>query len=128
MGALAQLAKLLSCPALLNFSDVDDAFDKRDEIKNIIAGVLQQKNSDHWLAILEPADIWCSDVFTWEKLRQHEGYKVLGMEQTVYAAGGTALKTLRCPHRIDGEIFKSAKGAPAVGQDNDQITSDLLSN
>ena len=59
------------------------------------------------------------------KLRQHEGYKVLDMEQTVYAAGGTPLKTLRCPIRIDGEIYKSTKGAPVVGQDNDEILKNI---
>ncbi|MCH2209382.1 MAG: CoA transferase [Lentisphaerales bacterium] len=126
MGSLPQLAELLSCAQLLEFTKPEDAFDKRDEIKAIIAKTLEGHTSEHWLSILEAADIWCSDVFTWEKLRQHEGYKVLDMEQTVYAAGGTPLKTLRCPIRIDGEIFKSERGAPAVGQHNDDILKDIF--
>jgi CoA:oxalate CoA-transferase len=125
MGSLVQLAKLLNCPALLEFPDAADAFNKRDEIKTIIANTLITQNSEHWLTILEPADIWCSDVYTWQQLRQHQGYKVLDMEQTVYASGGTPMKTLRCPIRIDSEIYKSTKGAPYVGQDNESLLSKL---
>ena len=121
MGVLSKLAKLLSCPALLEFTRAEDGFNKRDEIKAIIAETILRKSTEHWLSILEPADIWCSDVYSWSRLRQHEGYKILDMEQTVYASGGTPLKTLRCPIRIDGKILKSEKGAPAVGQHNKDI-------
>ena len=121
MGSLTKLADLLSCPEILAYSDPDAAFVERDAIKEIIAVKLRSQTTSQWLSILEPADVWCSDVLHWEQLRQHDGYKALDMEQEIYAAGGTAMKTLRCPIRIDGEIYKSSKGAPTVGQDNEAL-------
>jgi crotonobetainyl-CoA:carnitine CoA-transferase CaiB-like acyl-CoA transferase len=55
---------------------------------------------------------------SWEKLRTTDGYRELDMEQVVKCPQGTPLATLRCPIRIDGEIFKSPIGAPAIGQHN----------
>jgi crotonobetainyl-CoA:carnitine CoA-transferase CaiB-like acyl-CoA transferase len=74
-----------------------------------------------WLAVLEPADIWCADVLSWTRLRQTEGYQILGMEQEILCPGGTPLKTLRCPIRIDGAVSTSSVGAPVIGQHTAEI-------
>jgi hypothetical protein len=58
---------------------------------------------------------------TWSRLRQTEGYQGLEMEQEIRCPGGTPMQTLRCPIRIDGMIYKSPMGAPAIGQHNDGI-------
>jgi crotonobetainyl-CoA:carnitine CoA-transferase CaiB-like acyl-CoA transferase len=62
---------------------------------------------------------------TWETLRGTEGYRVLGMEQEVFCPGGTPLRTLRCPIRIDGEIYKCPQGAPGIGQHNETIAHEF---
>jgi crotonobetainyl-CoA:carnitine CoA-transferase CaiB-like acyl-CoA transferase len=118
MGAVPRLGKLLDCPALLEFQDPQSWFDRREEIKAILRGHLFKHSTAHWLGILEPADIWCAEVMSWEKLRTTDGYRELDMEQVVKCPQGTPLATLRCPIRIDGEIFKSPIGAPAIGQHN----------
>ena len=38
---------------------------ERDEIKAILADHLRSSTTAAWLAILEPADVWCADVLTW---------------------------------------------------------------
>ena len=81
--------------------------------------------TSHWLAILEAADIWCSDVLSWERLRQTAAYQALGMEQEILCPGGTPLKTLRCPIRIDGGISTSPLGAPDVGQHTAAIDAEF---
>ena len=62
---------------------------------------------------------------SWEKLRRTPGYDVLDMEQEILCPAGTPLKTLRCPIRIDGQIQKSPKGAPSIGQDTAKITAEF---
>jgi crotonobetainyl-CoA:carnitine CoA-transferase CaiB-like acyl-CoA transferase len=47
------------------------------------------------------------------------------MEQTVRCPQGTPLPTLRCPIRIDGEVHKSAKGAPSIGQHTADIAAEF---
>jgi CoA:oxalate CoA-transferase len=121
MGAVPRLGELLDCPALLEFQEPQGWFDRREEIKAILRGHLCKHSTAHWLSILEPADIWCAEVMSWEKLRKTDGYRELDMEQVVQCPQGTPLATLRCPIRIDGEIFKSPVGAPAIGQHNADI-------
>ena len=104
MGSIPVLGELLNCPALLAYQERQSWFDQRDEIKSILRDHLTTNTTTHWLSILEPADIWCADVLSWERLRQTEGYRVLDMEQEVLCPAGTPLKTLRCPIRIDGMI------------------------
>ena len=122
MGAVPRLGELLDCPALLEFQEPQSWFNRREEIKAILRGHLLKHSTAHWLSILEPADIWCAEVMSWEKLRTTDGYRELDMEQIIQCPQGTPLATLRCPIRIDGEIFKSPTGAPAIGQH----TADIL--
>ncbi len=121
MGSVPRLGELLGCEALARYVNPDSWFSERDTIKSHLKEHLTMQTTRHWLAILEPADIWCSDVFTWEKLRQHEGYRVLDFEQEVVNGRGTVMKTSRCPIRIDGRIYKSPKAAPFVGEDTETI-------
>jgi CoA:oxalate CoA-transferase len=121
MGSIPGLGKLLNCTPLLNYTVMEDAFTKRDEIKAILAEHLLTKSTAHWLAILEPADIWCADVLNWDQLMAHEGFKALDMIQEVEMADGYRYQTTRCPIRIDGELLTSTKGSPKLGQDNEEI-------
>jgi crotonobetainyl-CoA:carnitine CoA-transferase CaiB-like acyl-CoA transferase len=123
MGSIPVLGELLGCPALLVYQDRQSWFDRRDEIKGILRDHLATRGTAHWLSILEPADIWCADVMTWSRLRKTEGYQVLEMEQEIRCPGGTPMQTLRCPIRIDGMVYKSPVGAPAIGQHNAGINA-----
>lgn len=125
MGSVPRLGELLGCEALRAFDDPQSWFSRRDEIKAALRDHLRERSTAHWLSILEPADIWCAEVMEWEKMRGTEGYRVLGMEQEVFCPGGTPLRTLRCPIRIDGEIYRCPQGAPAIGQHNETITHEF---
>jgi CoA:oxalate CoA-transferase len=126
MGSIPQLGTLLSCDALLTYTEIAEAFNKRDEIKAILAGHLLSNTNERWLGILQAADIWCAEVLTWDKLMEHEGFKVLNMLQEVELSDGYKYRTTRGPITIDGEIFTSTKGSPKLGEDNDTITAQLL--
>ncbi len=125
MGSIPVLGELLECPALLAYQERQSWFDQRDEIKGLLRDHLATRRTADWLAVLEPADIWCADVLSWTRLRQTEGYQILGMEQEILCPGGTPLKTLRCPIRIDGAVSTSPVGAPAIGQHNAEIENEF---
>ena len=120
MVPIPRLAELISCKALETYCNPADGYEKRDEIKQLLADFFKTQTTQHWLSLLEPADVWCSDVFTWDKMMESEGFKELDAIQTVYRKNGTPIQTTRCPIRIDGEIYKSSKGAPVIGEDNDR--------
>ena len=99
-------------------------FTKKDEIKKMIGDWLSTQTTQHWLDILEPADIWCAEVLDWEKMLNHEGFKVLDMLQRIKRFDGLDIETLRCPIRINKEIFKSEIAAPVIGQHTDKINKE----
>jgi crotonobetainyl-CoA:carnitine CoA-transferase CaiB-like acyl-CoA transferase len=125
MGSIPRLGELLGCEPLLVYDDPQRWFTERDSIKATLAAHLAGKTTAHWLAILEPADIWCSDVLDWSRLRAHDAFLALGMTQRVTRPNGAALDTTRCPIRIDGSVLTASRGAPAVGQDTAAIRGQL---
>lgn len=124
MGAIPVLAELLQCHELNQFPE--NKFELRDEIKTILAKHLKTQTTQHWLDILEPADIWCSNVLNYQQLFEQEGFKVLDFVQEVSMEDGYQYKTTRCPIKIDGEIFTSQKGSPKLGQDNERIIKEFI--
>lgn len=124
MGDIVRLGDLLGCD-LKAYQDAKTWFSHRDDIKAKLCEHLKHQTSAHWLARLEPADYWAAEVFSWDRLFAHEGFKVLQMVQTVNLPSGAQLKTLRCPIRIDGERLFATKAAPKIGEDNAHILQEL---
>jgi CoA:oxalate CoA-transferase len=125
MGSIVRLGELLQCPGLLAFQDPNTWFERRDEIKDELSRHLEAQSTAHWLAILEPVDIWCAEVLDWNQLTTHPAYHALGMEQTVYRKDGLAMKTTRLPMRFNGERFASAIGSPKVGEHTERIVREF---
>jgi len=121
MGDIPKLARLLQCPPLEKYTNSAEWFDRRDEIKGMLAGHLLTQTADEWLSVLQPADIWCAKVMDYHDLMQQIGYKVLNMELKVKTSNGLSIRTTRCPIRIDGAIAASDRGAPLLGEHNQLI-------
>lgn len=126
MQPIVRLGELLACAPMLTYTDPAALFNQRDEIKAILVEHLKQQSTAHWLGILEPADVWCADVFNWDRLFKHEAFKKLDMVQSVGAGTAREMRTTRCPVRIDGEVLTSDRAAPRIGQHNDTIVAELL--
>ncbi|UHC17692.1 CoA transferase [Methylobacterium currus] len=117
MTPIPILADLLGIEALAPYRD-DPAswFGARDAIKAIIAQRLAEETSEHWLALLEPADIWCAKVLDWTELLESDGFRKLDMLQTVRRADDVAIRTTRAPVRFDGTRPGGAEAAPRIGE------------
>ena len=125
MMPLAKLAPLLDLPALADFTP-DDAFQRRDEIKSLIAGRLQERTTQEWLAVLEPADIWAAEVLDWPKLLQSAAFRQLDMLQTVSRDDGASVRTTASPIRINGVRAKNNLAAPTIGGQSDEVRAEFL--
>jgi len=121
MTHLPTLGKLLGLPALQEISNPADGFRRRDEIKQIIARRLKQHTSEHWLEILNAADIWCAEVLDWPRLCASKAFEQLAMLQTLRDGKGLEILTTRLPIRMDGGLLTSDGPAPRVGQHNEAI-------
>ena len=125
MGEIPRLGELLGSEELAAYREPRLWFEQRDEIKAILARRLAMRTTAQWLAVLEPADVWCADVLDWPRLFQQEAFVRLGMEQTVYRANGFPCRTTRCPIRIDGERLYASKGAPTVGENTASLIKEF---
>ena len=121
MAPLGRLAALTGCKALEAYADPGTWFQNRGRIKALLAEHLARKPSTHWLAVLEPADIWCAPVLDWPQLVRHEGFAALELTQEIENPEHGVMRTTRCPLRVDGAVLTSARGAPALGADNEEI-------
>lgn len=121
MTHLPTLGKLLELPALQEISNPADGFRRRDEIKQIIAKRLKEYTTEHWLEILNAADIWCAEVLDWPKLCASEAFEQLAMVQTLRDGRGVEVLTTRLPIRLDGGLLTSERLAPRVGQHTETI-------
>ena len=67
MTPMRRLAELMDRPEFAAF-DGKAAFERRDEAKRMIAEQLATRTTAQWLAIFEPADLWCAEVLDWPAL------------------------------------------------------------
>jgi crotonobetainyl-CoA:carnitine CoA-transferase CaiB-like acyl-CoA transferase len=125
MGAMDELARLVECEPLARLSaDRSTWYRNRDELKRVLQEHLLSRPTGDWLRVLEPAGVWCADVLTWPRLLEHPGFAAIGMVQSL-GSGSATMKTTRCPLRIDRQVLRNPRPAPAIGQHTREIVEEL---
>ncbi|HEY1227528.1 MAG TPA: CaiB/BaiF CoA-transferase family protein [Ramlibacter sp.] len=123
MAPMDQLAQLVQCEPLAQLAaDRGGWYRRRDELKRVLQDHLLSRRTADWLAVLEPAGVWCADVLTWPALMEHPGFAAADMVQTLDAAG---MRTTRCPIRIDRAVLRHPRRAPAIGEHTQEILREL---
>jgi crotonobetainyl-CoA:carnitine CoA-transferase CaiB-like acyl-CoA transferase len=126
MTPIPKLADLLDMPELDPYRDDPSSwFRDRDRIKELIAKKIATRTIDEWLAILEPADIWCAKVLNWHELMENDGFKSLDMLQTVTRDDDVTIVTTRSPLRVDGGRPKFERAAPRIGEHSAAIREEF---
>jgi crotonobetainyl-CoA:carnitine CoA-transferase CaiB-like acyl-CoA transferase len=125
MAPMDELARLVESPRLAELAaDRASWYRERDTLKQALQDHLRSRPTQHWLAQLEPAGIWCADVLTWSRLLEHPGFAVLDMVQPL-SGRAAGMKTTRCPLRIDRQVLRSPRPAPAIGEHTQEILREL---
>ncbi len=125
--SLEKLAELMEIDGLSHwFGDPAALMNQRDEIKSIMADAIRKRTTRDWLEVLQPADIWCSEVLDWPQMLATEAFQKLDFHQTLRRNGTAELNALRGPLRIDGQTLKSDRAAPELGADRGRILAELL--
>jgi CoA:oxalate CoA-transferase len=125
MSHLPSLGSLLGIPELMQIVDSAAGFKRRDEVKCLIANRLRGQTTEHWLGVLDAADIWCSEVLDWPTLLASEAFQQLNMLQTLANGRGLEILTTRCPFRLDHNVLQSQRLAPKVGEHTESITEEF---
>jgi crotonobetainyl-CoA:carnitine CoA-transferase CaiB-like acyl-CoA transferase len=126
MTPIGKIEKLLDIPELAAFSDNPSSwFTERDDIKKLIAARIATSTVEHWLSLLEPADIWCAKVLDWDELMEHEGFQTLDMLQTVTREDAVSILTTSSPLRVNGQRPHGDRAAPRIGEHSDRIRKEF---
>lgn len=132
MNPIPKLGELLDIPALAEMRDQVEAWERQEEIEDLLAATLSLESTEHWLGILDPADVWCAPVLTLEQLVAHDGFASIRMTHTVERAADVtedgsplSLTVTRSPIRVDGQVLTSNKPAPKLGEHDATIGSVL---
>lgn len=126
MTPIGKLADLLHLPELAPYRDQPATwFSSRDIIKSIIADKLATGTTQHWLDVLEPADIWCAKVLDWPELLESAGFKALDMLQQVTREDGVDILTTRSPLRVNGIRARTTRAAPLIGEQSAAIREEF---
>ena len=125
MGSLEQLGRLLEIDRLSEYDQDKDAFVKRDEIKLIIADKLKTGTTAHWIEILESEGYWCSDVYSWERMLESEGFKALNFIHTYDFPNNESMTTTTCPISVNGVKMGSSLRGPLLGEHTEKIIEEM---
>lgn len=121
MMSVVKLGEIIRCAALQEFSDETQWFEQRDHIKRILAQHLASEKSEHWMKLFVAHDVWASEVLDWPQLFQSTSFQELDFFQEIDLGKGASMTAMRSPIRVDGEVLKSTKPAPIIGQHNAEI-------
>ncbi len=129
MTPIPGLGKLLGID-LSAYEDPKSWWSEQDVIMKALSAQLVKHSTEHWLSILDAADIWCAPVLSLPELIVHEGFKELDMTQKTSRPSKNGVDTIevmttRLPMRIDGRPIKHSKGAPHVGEDTEKIRKEF---
>ena len=129
---LCSRARCAHRPAELEaYTDPDTWWSEQPAITAMLAEHLHTGTTEHWLAILDAADVWCAPVLTLPELVEHEGFAAIDMAQDVTRAGldggaPVTIRTTRSPLRFDGRTNKVAAGAPRLGEHTEALRREFL--
>lgn len=126
MTPISQLAELLEIVDLYDYANRPETwFRDRDTIKQLIAKKLVLEKTEHWLAILQPHDIWCAEVLDWPQFLNEDAFLRLDMIQSLVNGAGNPVQLTRSPLRINGGRGTSRRPGPAVGEDSEKIKAEF---
>ena len=121
MTPVDRLGALVGSAELAEMADANGWWRERSRIERLLAAVLVTRTTEHWLGVLDDADVWCAPVLGLDELVVHPGFAAVRMTQEVerppLVAGEPCLRltTTRSPIRIDRQVLVSERAAPRLG-------------
>lgn len=130
MTSVPELGTLIGLADLEQYTDPDTWWSEQTTITQSLAVHLATQSTEHWLMILDAADVWCAPVLTLPELVAHDGFIAIDMTQRVTrtaadGGGPVDIHTVRAPVRFDGRPLKNDRGAPHLGEHTEAIRAEF---
>lgn len=128
MADLTLIGNLINCEISDLYGDKHSAFENRDAIILRLGQTFKTAETANWLTVLEDKGVWCAEVLDYKSAVKLKAYQDLAIEQELRLADGRVLKTTASPIRLNREKLFSAKAAPALGVNNNEINEEFKLN
>ncbi|WP_316810027.1 CaiB/BaiF CoA-transferase family protein [Pedobacter heparinus] len=125
MGDLEKISGIIGCDISALYVNPAASFENRDELLELLGQTFKTNTTAHWLALLEPHDIWCAAVLDYKEATAQEVFKQMKIRQELDLGAGRKMDTTRLPIQIDGYKLFSDKAAPKIGEDNQNINKEF---
>ncbi len=124
MNPLPRLAQVLDLPKLADYSN-EDSYLRPDEIKRLISEVIRTRTTEEWLAVMQPADIWCGVANSYADLENHPQVAALGAFETFDHPKAGEVRVVRSSVRMSGASSGPLERPPLLGEHTKEILGDL---
>lgn len=99
-----------------------------DDLYELIAREAVKHTNAEWLAFCDENSVPCMPVLAIEDLPQDPHVKAVGLFSTGQHPTEGAYKVIRSPVRFSGSDFKVYRHAPTLGQDTDEVLTEIEGN
>lgn len=124
LGEIELLADALETPKLKTFSK-DEQYIRRDEVAAIVAGVLKQKPSAHWMKRMDKKGVWYAAVADYTDVVADPQVAHNGTFVTVEGATGAPVHLVNHPIKYDGKSAQVRLPPQKLGAQTDEIMAQL---
>jgi crotonobetainyl-CoA:carnitine CoA-transferase CaiB-like acyl-CoA transferase len=87
--------------------------------------VLGTESSAHWLDKLGTAGVPAAEVEGLDRVFERPQVDALGSLQTLAGSNGQEYRVVGAPIRLDREVLRYSRGAPALGADTVEVLGEL---
>ena len=126
LSPLQSLAQVIAEPRLASYSD-QDAWSKREEISEIIAAKLKERDSTEWAQIMEKGQIWHARVQTYSDIMVDAQVQHMQALITTDGAGNTGAPVMLVNHpvRYDGKTADVRLAPQPLGAQTEEVLIEL---
>lgn len=126
MTPCPRLGDVLGVDWLARYDTNTKMYEHRDEIHRSLEELFRTRSTDHWLAVLDAADVWCARVQNYADLEKDPQVAHNDLIWTVPIGDGqTEFRTIGTPFQFSLTPVLQRRSVPRAGQHNAELLPEL---
>jgi crotonobetainyl-CoA:carnitine CoA-transferase CaiB-like acyl-CoA transferase len=125
LSPVAEVADALEIEGFESITTLEEAYERKDEIKRRIETVFSGESTDHWLERLLERDVWCAPVRDLAAVPDDSQVRANGMIQTIERSDLPDLEVVSLPFRVNGETPMARSRPPRAGEHTVEVLTEL---
>ncbi len=122
---MEKLSELIHAPELAEYTELEDAFDHRDDIRPIVQEKILQNTQEYWVDYMLGFDVWCAPVNSFKEMIHDpqviHNQNIRKMSHSVLGEIGVVAQPIRCSKTP--LCYEMAP--PVLGQHSEEILHEL---